>query len=116
MSSQAASTTSSLGALVPCATQASKFQKEMQLGWHGMVIALDKALESEAPLELTKEALVRNVYADSEGEVPDAAMSASLWLAEYLAAQHAHLDALPSTVVLKGRLSWAEAFAVDQQT
>ena len=51
------------------ALQASKFQKEMQLGWHGMVIALDKALDSEMRQELTQETLMRNVYADSEGEV-----------------------------------------------
>merc|ERR1711920_46065 len=92
--------------------QASKFQKEMQLGWHGMVIALDKALESETPIESMQEALVRNVYADSEGDVPDTSTSASLWLAEYITAQRTHLAALPAAAVLKGRLSWAEAFAV----
>lgn len=84
----------------------------MQLGWHGMVIALDKALESEKRQELTQETLMRNVYADSDGEVPNAATSASLWLAEYLSAQRKHLDALPAADVLKGRLSWAEANTV----
>ena len=52
-----------------CSMQASKFQKEMQLGWHGMAIALDKAMMSDTPLELTQETLLRNVYADSNGEV-----------------------------------------------
>uniref|UniRef100_A0A7S0LRQ0 Ubiquinol-cytochrome c chaperone domain-containing protein n=1 Tax=Coccolithus braarudii TaxID=221442 RepID=A0A7S0LRQ0_9EUKA len=85
---------------------ASKYQKEMQLGWHGMVIALDKALESEEPLEGLREALLRNIYASADGEVPEQASAASLWLAEYCAAQRVHLDSLPAAEVLKGRMRW----------
>ena len=59
--------------------------------------------------------LLRNVHVDEDGAAlvdasgePDAeALAGSLWLADYLLTQSAHLRSLPSEEVLKGRVTWA---------
>ena len=61
--------------------------------------------------------LLRNVYVDEEGEplveeetgeTLREAKEGSLWLAQYLLEQRAHLMSLPAEDVLLGRVTWAE--------
>lgn len=87
--------------------QALKYQKELQLSWHGLVQSLDIALQSEPPREAMAEVLLRNVYAGPDGDLPPDARPAALWLADYLLAQVAHARSIPDQEVLRGRLSWA---------
>lgn len=90
--------------------QALKYQKELQVSWHGMAQALDEALKQPAggpQAEALAEVLLRNVYADEEGGIAGSAEPAALWLAEYLLAQMSHLAALPDDEILLGRLTWA---------
>eukprot|EP00316_Scyphosphaera_apsteinii_P017711 CAMPEP_0119309636 /NCGR_PEP_ID=MMETSP1333-20130426/15878_1 /TAXON_ID=418940 /ORGANISM="Scyphosphaera apsteinii, Strain RCC1455" /LENGTH=194 /DNA_ID=CAMNT_0007313639 /DNA_START=281 /DNA_END=866 /DNA_ORIENTATION=+ len=86
--------------------QASKFLKELQEGWHGMCVALDQAILSEAPHEAVSTVLLRNVYATADGQVPQEHTSRSLWLSDYLLLQVEHMRALLSPEVLLGRISF----------
>ena len=96
----------------------AKHIKAAQFAWHGLCKNLDTALEdASSPREAMSEVLLRNVYVDEDGApLVDAdgqptaeARAGSLWLADYLLAQRAHLKSLPTEEVLKGRLSWAPA-------
>jgi hypothetical protein len=87
--------------------QALKYQKELQLSWHGLVQSLDIALQADPPREAMAEVLLRNVYADPDGAVPADARPAARWLADYLLAQVAHVRSIPDQEVLRGRLGWA---------
>lgn len=87
--------------------QALKYQKELQVAWHGMVQSLDIALKVDPPRDALAEVLRRNIYAGPEGELPSDAVPASRWLADYLLAQIAQMRTLPDGEVLRGRVSWA---------
>ena len=56
-----------------------------------------------------RDVLLRNVYADGDGQVTDGAKQGSLWLADYLLVQIEHLKSVPTEEVLLGRISWAAA-------
>jgi hypothetical protein len=93
----------------------SKHLKNAQLSWHGSCKALDDALETDAPREAMAAVLLRNMYVDAEGEslldeagehLPEA-QEGSLWLADYLMEQRAHLASVADEDVLKGRITWA---------
>lgn len=103
--------------------ESSKHLKAAQLAWHGLCKNLDEALASDgagdaaAAREAMSAVLLRNLYVDEEGDMvvdeatgealPDA-KTGSLWLAQYLIDQRAHLMSLPSEDVLLGRVTWAE--------
>jgi hypothetical protein len=88
--------------------------KNIQLAWHGCCRNLDEALEAGEPRDAMAGVLLRNLYVDEEGEplVDEEgeafaeAVTGARWLADYLLAQRAHLQTLPSDDVLKGRISW----------
>ena len=98
----------------------SKHLKAAQLSWHGLCKTLDDALDKtdgEELREAMSQILLRSVYVDEEGEMlvdsetraphPEA-KAGSLWLADYLLMQRAHLSSLPAEDVLMGRLTWAD--------
>jgi len=88
--------------------QIIKFLKELQLGWHGLCKNLDKAVESDDPRTEMSQLLLRNVYVDAtDGNPLEGCEPAALWLADYLIAQAAHHEQLPSEQVLSGAFTWA---------
>ena len=103
--------------------ESSKHLKAAQLAWHGLCKSLDDALSAvhegndEGVREAMSAVLLRNVYVDEEGEplveeetgeTLREAKEGSLWLAQYLLEQRAHLMSLPAEDVLLGRVTWAE--------
>ena len=86
----------------------SKHLKDLQHGWHGFARTMDEALASDDPRAELADALLRNFYADEEGDLggPEAEAAAAR-LAEYVQAQLAHLKAIPTEEMLRARISWA---------
>jgi len=95
--------------------QLTKHIKEMQFNWHGTARSLDSALDSALPPEESQEqlknVLMRNFYADAEGEALDdeRATAGGEWLSEYVVAQLSHLRDIDSDDRLRGRVSWPAA-------
>eukprot|EP00965_Chrysotila_dentata_P254639 6211946-Pleurochrysis_carterae.AAC.2 len=86
---------------------ATKFLKDMQLTWHGTVLALDEAIESDTATDRVSEILLKNVYTDSNGELEEGAKEASMWLAKYIEKQVEHMRSLPAEEIKGGTVTWA---------
>lgn len=85
---------------------ASSHLKDMQLRWHGFARMMDEALAAAHPREEIVGVLRRNMYADEDGGVTPEGDAAAQRLADYVQAQIAHLAAIPTESVLKGRITW----------
>lgn len=95
--------------------RALKFQKQLQVTWHGTALALDTAIAAEDPRDALSEALLRNLYADEDDNIYEASRPASLWMADYILGEITHQQSISSLEILRGRIGWSSACVGESQ-